>query len=414
MNHRRKDTIDAPGLVYTSRGGLGEPRRYDAHPEVSHFAATASITDFDQDGFANEFIVFHQMCNRNQPNCTGQSRGTVYKWDATSDGFAKIWVSDPFASGTQVVSSVSGDFNGDGLTDIAILTKTKKKGGEIHFWHSSGNPEQLLGNSTTTILPIPKDCTPRHSLRAADFDLNGMLDLFVLCKQGTHQIFQQQQQQQELSSSSGAAMSWSTLDATALGPLGNPKENMASTQAFFERCFWENDDESSPKQQCESDANELALLKGMHFIEFGKVRYSGVTLFDYNNDGFVDLFLALTGGLNVLFENRGVPGNKFVSFRLKGTYSNPDGIGAIVQLTWKNAVDTEEKIQLREHNAQSFETDSYGSRDSRIVFGLGKTGVPLKVVVRWPSGRVSTLTEEMLGDAPMTMNYNEIMTITEP
>ena len=140
----------------------------------------------------------------------------------------------------------------------------------------------------------------------------------------------------------------------------------------------------------------------------------GVTVFDYNNDGFMDIFIANRMGVNTLFENTGISGNKYISFKLKGTTSNFEAIGTIVLLTWNNGVDAEDKIQLREYNAQSFESDSYGSRDSRIVFGLGQTGEPLQLEVHWPSGKKTTLTRQMLEGVPKTMNYNKIMTIIEP
>jgi hypothetical protein len=398
INKYRKEANDldddAPGNIYMNRGAL-DPRRFDIHLEVSQFASSAILTDFDQDGFANEFLIFERTCVNDEPNCVTRPRAFVYKWDATVDALAQIWRSTSFSKNTNLVSSASGDFNGDGLTDIVILTEKEGKG-KLQFLYSLEGGELLGGTSLT--VQFPEDCSPRHSIRAADFDLNGTLDLFVLCEQGTHVIFQQ--------SSPGGI--WSTWGNKTLGPLGDPEQSSASTQAYYDRCFGDSLD------QCESDAEELEMIENKIGNKYKTPVGQGVTVFDYNNDGFVDLFVTSRGGLNTLFENKGVPGNKYVSFKLQGTTSNIYGIGAILLLTWNNGVGTEEKIQLWEHNAQSFETDGFGSRDSRIVFGLGETGVPLKLEVRWPSGIVSTVAEDMLKDIPVTMNYNEIMTIIEP
>ena len=290
----------------------------------------------------------------------------------------------------------SGDFNGDGLTDVVILVNVHGgKGGALHFWYS-GKPLEPLG-STTLVVPIPADCIPRHSIRAADFDLDGSLDLFVLCEGGAHKMFQQVV--------SGGK--WSVVPAAALGPLGVPKENKKSSQAYFDRCF------GNGPEQCESEGGELEMIKDKIGTD-RKTKYQGVTVFDHNNDGFVDIFLANRKGLNTLYQNTGVTGNRFLSFKLKGTASNGDGIGANLLLTWSNGAGSEEKYQLREHNAQSFEADAFGSRESRIIFGLGKTGVPLKLEVRWPSGQVSSLTAAELADAPRTMHFGKMMIITEP
>jgi len=392
INKYRKDDFFSPGHIYMNKGAK-KPRQFRAHPEVSETSTAALLTDFDQDGDANEFLILERACSSfNEPFCVTKPRAKVFKWDSTEDRFTKIWSSSVFQKGTELVSSVSGDFNGDGLTDVVLLTVKDNKG-KLQFWYSSGEQE-LLGSSTI-IVNVPAECRPRHSLRSADFDLNGRVDLFVLCDDRNHVIFEQ--------SSSGA---WMPKNSTELGILSDSERNSASTSDWYKRCTGDDLDD------CDSNLETLFLVKSK-ISERKDPIGQGVTVFDYNNDGFMDIFIAVRNGVNTLYENQGVPGNSYVSFMLKGTVSNLEAIGAIVILTWNDGVDDEDKIQLREHNAQSFESDAFGSRESRIVFGLGQTGKALKLEVRFPSGLVTTLTENELEDVPMTMNYNEITVITE-
>jgi hypothetical protein len=398
INKYRKQDLKAPGMIYMSRGA-SEPRRFDAHPEVSEFTNAALLTDFDQDGFANELLVLQQPCREEGLNCTtNEAKAVVYKWDASIDRFANIWESSSL-SDSRFISTASGDFNGDGLTDIVIL-KGSEEASHLEFWYSS----EQLPLSLTVVVQI--DCNPRHTLRAADFDLDGVLDLLVLCHDSSIRIYKQLP----------TDGNWSLMNADFLGPIGNSEYIRDSTLAFYDRCYYGDD-----LDQCEIDnADFLAEFKLFNADENGEftntqVIGQGATVFDYNNDGFMDVFLEVKGGLNMLFENKGSPGKRYLSFKLEGTTSNINGIGAVAVLTWKRTKGVKNTVQLWEHNCQSFESDVYGSRDSRIVFGLGETGVPQKLEVRWPSGKISILEkEELFKKLPATMNYNEITTITEP
>ena len=129
------------------------------------------------------------------------------------------------------------------------------------------------------------------------------------------------------------------------------------------------------------------------------------------NDGYADIFLSHKKGLNVFLENAGrkVFGNTYISFRLQGTVSNFEAIGTTLVLTMLDG-----RVQLREHNAESFEADAHGSREPRIIFGLGKAGIPMSLEVRWPSGVTTTLSQAELEAVPRTMNFNDMMTLVEP
>mmetsp|Transcript_47401 Transcript_47401/g.92480 ORF Transcript_47401/g.92480 Transcript_47401/m.92480 type:complete len:785 (-) Transcript_47401:88-2442(-) len=396
INHPRVDEIHAPGMIFISRGA-SEPRHFDAHPKVSEYANAALLTDFDQDGFANEFLILRPSCKRDYCN-VGSPKAVVYKWDTDIDDFEQIWESPSWLRGASFKSMTSGDFNGDGLTDVVILTTRS-----LHFLYSTKAHEPLgRKRSKNAIVTIPSDCTPRHSIRAADFDLDGTLDLFVLCSEGTHKIF--------IQTPSG---SWHPKLA-ADGDVDST-QNFASTKAWWEECCSRGNDQCMASFPTEQRPRDVMCREDGTATLPRTIEFQGVSVFDYNNDGFFDIFLAHRFGVNTFFENTGTAGNKYIAFKLKGTVSNTEAIGATVLLTWKKGESSKEMYQLREHSAQNFEADPFGARESRIIFGLGSTGVPLKVEVRWPSGQRTTLSDKILKDnEPYTMDFRTIMTIVEP
>ena len=108
-------------------------------------------------------------------------------------------------------------------------------------------------------------------------------------------------------------------------------------------------------------------------------RYVGLTSFDIDNDGFVDLMPCNTKCR--VYRNSGGNGNSYIAFRLVGSASNEYGIGATALLTWRPEPGAAPKQQMREVNRVS-SGDPRGSADHRLVFGLGPSGVPLRLEVQ--------------------------------
>ena len=111
---------------------------------------------------------------------------------------------------------------------------------------------------------------------------------------------------------------------------------------------------------------------------------------DLNHDGFIDIFGGRGTGYNgtsasqrdLLFLNNPNT-NHYLAVQLKGRTSNPNAIGARLELhgAWG--------VQLREVRAG----EGYGVQNSLTkVFGVGSSTSISKLVVRWPSG----ITEEVL------------------
>jgi enediyne biosynthesis protein E4 len=106
----------------------------------------------------------------------------------------------------------------------------------------------------------------------------------------------------------------------------------------------------------------------------------GVAFADFDNDGFVDILVANNGDPPLLLHN-GESGNHFLNFKLAGTKSNRDAMGARVRVV------SGEISQIREIAGGG----SYLSQsDLRATFGLGKAIVAETVEIKWPSGQTQT------------------------
>ena len=115
---------------------------------------------------------------------------------------------------------------------------------------------------------------------------------------------------------------------------------------------------------------------------------NGSAYADLDNDGDLDLVVNNVNMPAFVYRNQSVqqhPENKFLKVILEGEGKNRFGIGTSVTVHYNNTIAYQEEMPMR-----GFES----TVDSRLNFGLGKTGKIDSVVVKWNDGR-----EQIIKDA---------------
>jgi hypothetical protein len=103
----------------------------------------------------------------------------------------------------------------------------------------------------------------------------------------------------------------------------------------------------------------------------------GLAVGDFDRDGDLDILMTTNNGPAYLFRNDQPAGNRSLRFRLTGTKSNRDAIGATVRIYH----DGSSQSRLVKSGA------SYLSQSELpVTFGVGKRDRVERVTVTWPSG----------------------------
>jgi enediyne biosynthesis protein E4 len=104
----------------------------------------------------------------------------------------------------------------------------------------------------------------------------------------------------------------------------------------------------------------------------------GLAYADFDRDGDLDLLLTTNNGPAYLYRNDQLAGNRSIRFRLIGTKSSRDAIGAVVHVVAGGI--TQSRVVK---GGSSYLSQS----ELPVTFGLEKRGRIERVTIAWPSGR---------------------------
>lgn len=217
-----------------------------------------------------------------------------------------------------------GDYDNDGYADLAVAARS----GAIKLFHNNRNGKF---SDVTSRAKIPQAALPAQAARWADLNNDGWLDLLIVRRGVTHTPNAPDLLLQNLGN--GAFK-----DVTGRARLAGPAQGQGETVAAA----------------------------------------------DYDNDGFLDLFVnngAGAIGSGFLYRNLG-NANHWLTLQLRGTRSNALAIGSKIWVT------TDNKTQYREY---LYENSNSGQSAIRAHFGLAQDTIIQVIKIRWPDGQVQEL-----------------------
>lgn len=400
-------------LLYRNDSG-GMFTQISTSPISTEYATTPGGVwgDYDNDGWLD---LFTANLDEGQVNVLyrGAGNGDFSKVDAT-----------PFAQDkARSVTAAWADYDNDGFLDLFVANS---RSNQVNFLYRNRG-DGTFGKVTTGSVVNEVVNSPCASW--SDYDSDGDLDLFVTSEAvGPNRLYR------------------NNGDGTFTKITSGPQvtEGVASTG-----CAWADYDNDGLLDLFVANAYALDdfLYRNLGNGNFSKVTSSpvvsdsawsvGCAWGDYDNDGFIDLFVCRQGAANALYQNNGdgsfstaavgslveevgdfrgcawadydddgsldlvitgqageqtvlyrnVPtGNHWLKVRLVGTLSNRSGIGAKVRA--EAVIAGQVQCQLREISGGS----GFGSQNALDAhFGMGDATVATMLRIEWPSGMVQTL-----------------------
>lgn len=316
-------------------------------------ATGAAVADFDSDGFLDVFISNHA-----EHNLLFRGLG--------SGSFARVWAGSVSMDTGHFVGGSWADFNNDFAPDLVVLNHNLT----AFQYRNSGNGTFTRDGDS----PIELEIVDAHGSSWGDYDNDGFLDLFMSNLIGPNLLYH--------NDGNGR---FSRVTASGL----------TNERALFEGCSWADYDNDGYLDLFVANRGAWgnALYHNEGDGQFRKVTTGSVATDransmsaawgDFDNDGFLDLFVANTGEqANFLYRNHGND-NNWIAVRCVGGISNRSGIGAKVRV--RAFIRGSFRWQMRE----IFGGDAYGSQNGlQAHFGLGDAANVETVRIEWPSGIV--------------------------
>lgn len=407
-NHLFRNNGDGTFTDVTQAAGVGSSR----------WSTGAAFLDYDNDGKLDLFVANYVDFDINHLPEFGKGRTCQYKsipvqcgprglpgagdklfhnnGDGTfTDVSQKAGVSDP--NGYYGLGVICSDFDEDGFVDIYVANDSTP----CFLYHNNGDGTfREIGFTSGTAVNENGSEQGSMGVTVGDYDHDGRLDLFKTNFADEYNTLYHNDHKNSFTDVSYKAnVAAVSLPYVGWGTKFFDYDNDGWVDLFVANGHvypqLENYRQRNFVHRNNRDGTftEVAEQLGAPFKEKRVGR--GVAFGDLDNDGDVDIVINNLDGSPQLLRNDGGNANNSVLIRTVGVKSNRDGIGARVKI-------------ISGDLAQVDEVRSGGSyishNDLRLHFGLEKRTKINLIEVRWPSGVIDKIAD---------VDVNKILTIKE-
>ena len=377
--NRLVETADVEFLDVTAFAGVGDADR----------CITAAWADYDQDGWVDLYLAKHFDCMPNNRD----SRDALFKnnGDGTFTNVSQYLCADGTLTCDQLnlshaFTAAWFDYDNDGDADLYIDSDVVAAGYPNILWRNDG-PD---GSGGWIFTDVSAESGTDYAISGmglgiGDYDNDGYLDIatgharggFLLRNRGDGTF-------EDVSVPAGVRREYT--------PLGDVAVTWATPFFDYDNDGWLDLFHVGGMINNQPTPQPDALFRNNHDMTFTDVSVeAGVdddrsgrsaSMCDFDQDGFVDMFVGNYGQPIDLFYNQSPSQgntNHWLTITAQGTVSNRDAIGARFYLTTPDGI-----TQIREINSGP----TYGGGDHKAAYfgmGLNTTGT---LIVRWPNGLV--------------------------
>ena len=408
QNHLFRNDGNGSFTDVTKAAGVGDPR----------WSTGAAFLDYDNDGKLDLFVPNYVDFDINHLPEFGKGRTCQYKGvpvqcgprglpgagdslyhnngDGTfTDVSKKAGVADP--DGYYGMTALCSDFDEDGFVDIFVANDSTPN----FLYHNNGDGTfKEIGFTSGTAVNENGSEQGSMGVTIADYNHDGKLDLFVTNFADEYNTLYRDDGRNSFTDVSYAAkVAEISLPLVGWGTKFFDYDNDGWVDLFIANGHVYPQLENYRQRKLfhrnnrDGTFTEMAEQLGAPLMEKRVGR--GVAFGDIDNDGDVDLVVNDLDNTPQLLRNDGGNANNAVLIRTLGTKSNRDGIGARVKIISGDLVQIDEVRSGGSYMSQN---------DLRLHFGFEKRTKIDLIEVRWPSGVVDKITNA---------NMNKMLTIKE-
>ena len=375
----------------------------------NHFGVGAAFVDYDRDGrldlFVGNYLKFDPHAKRLYYTADAFAGPLDYEGEGNrlfhnngdgtfTDVSERAGVANPVG---RAMGVAVGDFDNDGWPDIYVANDQM----ESYLYHNNHDGtftnvalEQNVAYGTNG--DTPSAMGPIFT----DYDNDGALDIFV-SDMRYHRLFR---------NSAAEKFFTDTTAESGVAHMSGQYVGWGDASFDFDNDGWKDlfivngglhwlvpMEDLLLRNNGNGTFTDVSEDAGPYFKE--KKVGRGAAFADYDNDGWMDAFIVVLGGKGILLHANPPAAsarNHWLTLKLTGTKSNRDGFDARIEAV------AGDLHQMVENCPQS---GYLSQNDPRPHFGLGSHAEVDVLTIRWPSGTVQTLQH---------VKADQILHVTEP